>query len=188
VLIIGGGATGLATAVEASSRGYRTALCERHDFAKGTSSRSTKIIHGGVRYLKQGNVSLVRDSLRERGLLMQNAPHLVRRMSFVIPAEKLIDIPFYGFGLKVYDRLAGKLGLGNSRIMGASETLDCLPGIKPPKLYGGVLYFDAQFDDARLAINLAQTAAREGAALANYLEVKNVPQKSRQGFWCACAR
>jgi glycerol-3-phosphate dehydrogenase len=171
VLIIGGGATGLGTAVEAATRGYRTLLLERSDFAKGTSSRSTKLVHGGVRYLQQGNVSLVLEALRERGRLIQNAPHLVRHLPFVVPNYDWWEGPFYGVGLKIYDMMAGKLGLGPSRFLSRAETLRRIPTIEPDGLRGGIAYFDAQFDDARLAITLARTADDHGATLANYVEV-----------------
>ena len=171
VIIIGGGATGLGAAVEAASRGYRTALLEQHDFAKGTSSRSTKLVHGGVRYLRQGNVSLVIEALRERGLLMRNAPHLVRNRSFIVPSYEWWEGPFYGAGMKVYDALAGRLGIGKSRLLSREETLDLLPTLEPEHLRGGVIYHDGQFDDSRLAISLARTFASLGGAPANYMEV-----------------
>ena len=171
VIIIGGGATGLGCAVEAASRGYLTLLLEQHDFAKATSSRSTKLIHGGVRYLQQGNISLVIEALHERGLLMKNAPHLVHNLSFVVPSYEWWNGPFYGVGLKVYDLLAGKLGLGPSRILSREETLRRIPTLEPEGLRGGVIYYDGQFDDARLAINLAQTAAEQGATVLNYMKV-----------------
>lgn len=167
-LIVGGGATGLGAAVEAASRGWRVALIERGDFAQGTSSRSTKLVHGGVRYLKQGDVALVRDALRERGRLLRNAPHLVSDMAFVIPSYSRWNRFFYGTGLAVYDRLAGKLGMGASRRLGREETLRLLPTVKPEGLVGGVLYHDGRFDDARLAINLARTAVDHGAVVANH--------------------
>lgn len=168
VLIVGGGATGLGAAVEAAARGYRVALIERADFAQGTSSRSTKLVHGGVRYLKQGNVSLVREALRERGRLLRNAPHLTRNLAFVIPCYTRWGVPFYGIGLKLYDAMAGGLSLGPSRMLGREETLAMIPTVEPAGLAGGVLYHDGQFDDARLAINLAQTAAGMGAAVLNH--------------------
>jgi glycerol-3-phosphate dehydrogenase len=169
ILIIGGGATGLGTAVDAASRGHTVALIEQSDFAKGTSSRSTKLVHGGVRYLRQGNVSLVLDALRERGLLHQNAPHLVRNLSFIIPAYHRLDALVYGLGLKLYDRLAGSLSFGASQCLSPEETLQRLPTLNPSHLVGGVVYQDGQFDDARLAINLAQTATKFGAVVANYV-------------------
>ena len=170
VLIVGGGATGLGAAVDAASRGHSVALIERADFAKGTSSRSTKLVHGGVRYLKQGNISLVMEALRERGRLHKNAPHLVHSMPFVIPSYKWWEGPFYGIGMKVYDRLAGELGLEKSHWLSREETIQHIPTIEPEHLSGGVIYHDGQFDDARLAITLAQTAVEHGAAVVNYAE------------------
>lgn len=171
VLVVGGGATGLGAAVDAASRGYRTALVERADFGSGTSSRSTKLVHGGVRYLQQGNLSLVIEALRERGLLMKLAPHLVSNLRFVVPNYAWWEAPFYGVGLKVYDLLAGRYGFGPSRVLSAEETLEALPTIKTDGLRGGVQYYDGLFDDARLLANLAQTAAGQGAAVANYVRV-----------------
>ena len=171
VLVIGGGASGLGTAVDATARGYRTALLEQGDFAKGTSSRSTKLIHGGFRYLRQGDVSLVRESLRERGLLLRNAPHLVHAIPFVLPAYGVWQKFFYGAGLKIYDLLAGRLGLGKTRLLSREETLRHLPGLSPEGLTGGVQYFDGQFDDARLAICLAQTLHDLGGVAVNYCPV-----------------
>ena len=167
ICIVGGGATGLGAAVDAASRGHRVALVEQDDFAKGTSSRSTKLVHGGVRYLKRGNIPLVMDALHERGRLARNAPHLVHDMAFVIPTYKWWEGPFYGVGMKVYDGLAGKLGFGPSHILSKEETLERIPTIEPEGLTGGVIYHDGQFDDARLAIHLAMTAAEQGAKLAN---------------------
>jgi glycerol-3-phosphate dehydrogenase len=167
--IIGGGATGLGAAVDAASRGHRVLLVEQADFAKATSSRSTKLVHGGVRYLKQGNLSLVFEALRERGLLCRNAPHLVHDLAFVIPNYHWWEGPFYGIGMKVYDGLAGKLGLGPSRQLPTHEVIRLLPTIETEHLTGGVMYHDGQFDDARLAINLAQTAEEHGAVLINYM-------------------
>ena len=187
-IIIGGGATGLGTAVDASARGYRTLLLEQSDFAKGTSSRSTKLIHGGVRYLQQGNLKLVRESLRERGLLTRNAPHLVHHLAFIVPNYTWWEGPFYGAGLKIYDTLAGKLGLGPSKHLSRKETLAHLPTLEPKGLRGGTVYYDGQFDDARLAITLAQTAADLGGTLINYMQVtslvKNKPttKKGAEGF------
>ena len=166
--IIGGGATGLGIAVDAAARGWRVMLCERGDFASGTSSRSTKLVHGGVRYLRQGHVPLVLDALRERGRLAANAPHLVRELAFVIPTYAWWEGPFYGLGMKVYDGLAGRLGFGPSRHLSREETVALLPTVEREHLTGGVIYHDGQFDDARLALNLAQTAAAHGAALLNY--------------------
>jgi len=173
-VIIGGGATGLGTAVDAALRGYRVALVEQHDFAKATSSRSTKLLHGGVRYLKQGNIGLVRDAMRERGLVCNNAPHLSGTLGFVIPAYKWHERYFYGAGLKLYDRLAGKLSLGRSRLLSREETCERLPTIDHRGLRGGVLYYDGQFDDSRMAVNLAQTAVEHGAVVVNYVRATSL--------------
>lgn len=170
-VIIGGGATGIGCAVDAASRGFEVLLLEQSDFGKGTSSRSTKLVHGGVRYLAQGNVSLVRESLRERGILFRNAPHLVKKQTFVVPVFSYWDKFFYGAGLKTYNILSGKYGFGKSEILSIEETIKLLPNIKKEGLYGGILYFDGQFDDTRLLVNLAQTAAEQGAVLLNYARV-----------------
>jgi glycerol-3-phosphate dehydrogenase len=174
VIVVGGGATGLGTALESSSRGYSTLLLEQADFAKGTSSRSTKLAHGGVRYLQQGDVSLVVEALHERGLMMRNAPHLVRNQAFVIPTYDWWGGPFYTVGMKVYDVLAGKLGLGPSKSLSKEETLELIPTVESEGLKGGVIYYDGQFDDARLAINIAQTCADTGGTLINYMKVKGL--------------
>jgi glycerol-3-phosphate dehydrogenase len=168
IAVIGGGATGMGVAVDAAARGFEVVLVEAHDFAKGTSSRSTKLVHGGVRYLEQGNVSLVMSALKERGLLRQNAPHLVHDLAFVVPNYSWWEAPFYGIGLKLYDLLAGKYGFGASRLLSKEQTLEILPALEPEELRGGVVYYDGQFDDARLLIHLAMTAAERGATLANY--------------------
>jgi glycerol-3-phosphate dehydrogenase len=180
VLVIGGGATGLGAAVDAASRGYRTLLLEQHDFAKATSSRSTKLVHGGVRYLKQGNISLVRDSLRERALLLRNAPHLTRKQSFIVPAYGLFDRAFYGIGLKIYDALAGEFSLGPSNLISRREAVRELPTLVTAGLRGGVRYFDGQFDDARLAIALAQTLHDLGGVAANYVRVSRLLKQNGQ--------
>ena len=177
-IIVGGGATGLGVAIDAASRGYGTLLLEQSDFAKGTSSRSTKLVHGGVRYLRQGNVALVIDALKERGILLANAPHLVRNLSFVVPNYEWWEGPFYGIGLKMYDLLAGKQGFGRSRILSRDRTLQLLPTLDPVGLNGGVIYYDGQFDDARLAVNMAQTAAEQGAAVVNYARVTGLVKES----------
>jgi glycerol-3-phosphate dehydrogenase len=174
ICIIGGGATGLGIAVDAASRGCKTVLLEKYDFAKGTSSRSTKLVHGGVRYLQQGNIKLVMEALKERGLLKKNAPHLVKNQSFVIPNYKWWENPFYGIGLKVYDWMAGSLGLGPSEFLSKEETLKLAPNLDEDGLRGGVLYHDGQFDDARLAIHLAMTAADHGAIVLNYMGVEGL--------------
>lgn len=171
MVIIGGGATGLGTAVDAASRGYDVVLFEGCDFAKGTSSRSTKLVHGGVRYLQQGNVSLVTEALKERGLLLQNAPHLVDDVAFIVPSYEWWESPFYGIGLKVYDLLAGRYGFGKSETLSREEVIAEIPSINPDGLRGGTRYYDGQFDDARLAINLATTAFEQGATLLNYTRV-----------------
>lgn len=181
-IVIGGGATGLGVAVEAAARGYKTLLLEQHDFAKGTSSRSTKLIHGGVRYLQQGDISLVLEALRERGLLMRNAPHLVHNLSFIVPSYDWWNGPFYGMGLKLYDALAGKLGLGSSRLLSREETLEQIPTVEPEGLRGGVMYHDGQFDDARLAITLAMTLHDLGGTGVNYMRV--VGLMKAKGFVC----
>lgn len=168
MVIIGGGAVGMGVAVDAASRGYEALLVEQHDFGKGTSSRSTKLVHGGVRYLEQGAISLVMEALKERGLLRQNAPHLVRDLAFIVPNYEWWEAPFYGVGLKVYDMLAGRYGFGTSQILSKEETLARLPTIKTEGLRGGVVYYDGQFDDARLLINLAATAVEQGAVIVNY--------------------
>jgi glycerol-3-phosphate dehydrogenase len=174
VIIIGGGATGLGVAVDAATRGLKTLLLEARDFAHGTSSRSTKLVHGGVRYLEQGDVPLVLEALRERGRLHQNAPHLVRHQSFIVPRYQWWEGPFFGLGLKVYDALAGRLNLARSRMVSREETLARIPNIETEKLLGGVEYFDGQFDDARLAVALMRTASAHGAALLNYAPVQKL--------------
>ncbi|HMG66832.1 MAG TPA: glycerol-3-phosphate dehydrogenase/oxidase [Chitinophagaceae bacterium] len=171
ICIIGGGATGLGIAVDAASRGLKTLLVEKSDFAKGTSSRSTKLVHGGVRYLQQGNIKLVMEALKERGILLNNAPHLVKNQAFIVPNYKWWEGAFYGIGLKVYDWMAGSLGFGPSQFLSKEETLALAPTLDPENLRGGVLYHDGQFDDARLAIHLAMTAADQGAVLINYMSV-----------------
>ncbi|HWT67124.1 MAG TPA: glycerol-3-phosphate dehydrogenase/oxidase [Terracidiphilus sp.] len=176
IAIVGGGATGMGVAVDAAARGYKTILLEAHDFGKGTSSRSTKLVHGGVRYLEQGNVSLVMSALKERGLMRQNAPHLVHDLAFVVPNYSWWEAPFYGIGLKLYDMLAGKYGFGASKLLSKEETLELLPTLEPEELRGGVIYYDGQFDDARLLIHLAMTAADHGAALLNYCPVTGMLQ------------
>ncbi|HXV77301.1 MAG TPA: glycerol-3-phosphate dehydrogenase/oxidase [Candidatus Polarisedimenticolaceae bacterium] len=173
-IIVGGGATGLGALVDAASRGYRAVLLEQHDFAKATSSRSTKLIHGGVRYLKEGNVSLVLEALRERGFLYRNAPHLVRNMAFVIPVYSWWEGPFYGIGMKVYDRLAGRLGFNPSHTLTREETIERIPTVETDGLLRGVVYHDGQFDDARLAIELARTAAELGGCPLNYMRVERL--------------
>ncbi len=171
VLVVGGGATGLGVAVDAASRGYRTLLLEQADFASATSSRSTKLVHGGVRYLEQGDLRLVMEALHERGLLHANAPHVARNLPFIVPRYRWWEGPFYGIGLKTYDLLAGRLNLAPSRILSRAETMERIPNVEPHELLGGVMYYDGQFDDARMAVTLAQTAADHGATLLNYVQV-----------------
>jgi glycerol-3-phosphate dehydrogenase len=181
IAVIGGGATGVGIAVDAASRGYSTVLLEQSDFGKGTSSRSTKLVHGGVRYLQQGNISLVMEALKERGLLLRNAPHLVHDLPFIVPNYAWWEAPFYGIGMKVYDLLAGKYGFGRSQVLSREETLAHIPTLSQDGLRGGVLYHDGQFDDARLLIDLASTAAEHGACLLNYAQVVAL-EKAGDGF------
>lgn len=180
ICIIGGGATGLGAAVDAASRGFKTVLFEKYDFGKGTSSRSTKLVHGGVRYLQQGNIKLVMEALKERGLLLHNAPHLVHNQKFVVPNYKWWEKPFYGIGLKIYDWMAGSLGLGPSELLSKEEILALVPTLEPEDLMGGVVYHDGQFDDARLAIDLAKTAAYYNAVLLNYAAVNGLLKKDNK--------
>jgi glycerol-3-phosphate dehydrogenase len=172
IVVVGGGATGAGVAIDAAARGYDVLLLEQSDFGKGTSSRSTKLVHGGVRYLEQGNLSLVMEALKERGLLLRNAPHLVRNLGFVVPRYDWWEAPFYGIGLKVYDLLAGKYGFGASQILSLEETIEYIPTVELEGLRGGVLYYDGQFDDARLLIDMVATAFEQGATLLNYAAVE----------------
>src|SRR5689334_9321891 len=181
LIVVGGGATGVGVAIDAATRGYEVLLLEQSDFGKGTSSRSTKLVHGGVRYLEQGNISLVMEALKERGILRRNAPHLVTDLAFVVPNYDWWEAPFYGLGLKIYNLLSGKYGFGSSQILSREETLKRLPTIKTEGLRGGVVYYDGQFDDSRLLINLAETAADQGATLLNYTEVVGFT-KGEDGF------
>jgi glycerol-3-phosphate dehydrogenase len=180
IIIIGGGATGLGTAVDAATRGYKTLLVEQHDFAKATSSRSTKLVHGGVRYLAQGNIKLVKEALKERGLLLKNAPHVTTALSFVLPCYSLWQKIYYGIGLKLYDLMAGKYGLGTTSIISSKNTLSSLPTINTKKLTGAIVYTDGQFDDARLAVNLAQTAVENGATVLNYCKLLRLEKESKK--------
>jgi glycerol-3-phosphate dehydrogenase len=179
--VIGGGATGVGIAVDAASRGYSVCLVEQSDFGKGTSSRSTKLVHGGVRYLQQGNVALVMEALKERGILRQNAPHLVHDLAFVVPNYIWWEAPFYGIGMKVYDLLAFRYGFGKSRHLDKEEVLARIPNLERNGLRGGVMYYDGQFDDSRLLINLAQTAEGQGAVLLNYAPVVGLTHDA-EGF------
>ncbi|MGA2749714.1 MAG: FAD-dependent oxidoreductase [Verrucomicrobiota bacterium] len=181
IAVVGGGATGVGIALDAAARGYSVVLVEQSDFGKGTSSRSTKLVHGGVRYLQQGNVPLVMEALKERGILLRNAPHLVRDLPFVVPNYQWWEAPFYGVGLKVYDMLAGKYGFGRSVLLSSDEVLERIPTLQREGLRGGVLYHDGQFDDSRLLINLAQTAAEQGACLLNYARATRL-RKDAEGM------
>ncbi|MDM1294337.1 glycerol-3-phosphate dehydrogenase/oxidase [Sphingobacterium sp. N143] len=180
VIVIGGGASGLGVALDALSRGFKTILLEQVDFAKGTSSKATKLVHGGVRYLAQGDISLVKEALHERGLLQQNAPHLVKNQSFIIPNYNWFDGPFYTIGMKIYDFLAGKLSLGKSTHIDKDETLKRISTIKSKGLHGGVVYQDGQFDDSRLAINVAQTCIQMGGVALNYIRVTSLTKDNNE--------
>jgi glycerol-3-phosphate dehydrogenase len=180
ILVIGGGATGLGIAVDAVTRGYTVALVEKDDFSKGSSSRSTKLVHGGVRYLAQGNIKLVREALRERGILLKNAPHLTRRQPFIVPVYSWWDKFYYGIGLGMYDLLAGNLQIGSVRMLNRKEVLKQMPLIRDKGLKGGIEYYDGQFDDSRLAINLAQTADHYGGCLVNYMEVEELLMENKR--------
>lgn len=181
MLIVGGGASGVGVAVDAAARGLEVLLVEQHDFGKGTSSRSTKLVHGGVRYLRQGNIPLVMEALRERGILRRNAPHLVHDLPFVVPNYDWWEAPFYGIGMKVYDGLAGKYGFGKSKILSREDTIERLPTIEQEGLRGGVVYHDGQFDDTRLLIHLLRTAVEQGGTVANYIRVTGL-LKGSDGF------
>ncbi|MGA7295020.1 MAG: glycerol-3-phosphate dehydrogenase/oxidase [Terriglobales bacterium] len=188
MIVVGGGATGVGVAIDAASRGYDVLLLEQSDFGKGTSSRSTKLAHGGVRYLEQGNIGLVMEALKERGLLLQNAPHLVHDLAFIVPNYDWWEAPFYGLGLKLYQLLAGKYGFGTSRILSREETLKHLPTLKTEGLRGGAVYYDGQFDDARLLIHMVATAFEQGATLLNYVEVTGLTKDAQGLVDGVCAR
>ncbi|MBW2527105.1 MAG: glycerol-3-phosphate dehydrogenase/oxidase [Deltaproteobacteria bacterium] len=181
MVFVGGGATGVAGALDAAARGYDVLLVDQSDFGKATSSRSTKLVHGGVRYLQQGNLPLVMEALQERGIMRQNAPHLVHDLGFIVPNYTWWEAPFYGIGMKVYDMLAGRYGFGRSRVLSIDETVARIPTIALEGLRGGVAYYDGQFDDARMLINMVQTAAEQGATLVNYAKVVALT-KSSEGF------
>jgi glycerol-3-phosphate dehydrogenase len=183
IIIIGGGATGVGACLDAASRGHSVLLLEGSDFGKGTSSRSTKLVHGGVRYLQKGDIPLVMDALKERGIMRRNAPHLVSDLAFVVPNYTWWEAPFYGIGMKVYDALAGRYGFGKSRLLSSEETVERIPTIATEGLRGGVQYYDGQFDDARMLINMAQTAAEQGGHLLNYCRVEALLQ-DEDGFTC----
>jgi len=180
ILIIGGGATGLGAALDAAARGYATALIEAEDFAKATSSRSTKLVHGGVRYLQAGEIGLVREALTERNRLTANAPHLVRDLPFILPIYRGVDIPYYWFGLKLYDRLAGRSTLASSHLCSPQEAVGCVPGLQRDGLRAAMRYHDGQFDDARLAVTLARTAVDKGAVIVNYTRAMRLLYENRR--------
>jgi len=184
VIVIGGGASGLGAALDAATRGFRTLLLESHDFAKGTSSRSTKLVHGGVRYLAQGNIGLIREALYERGLLAKNAAHLFINQSFIVPNYRWWEGPYYRLGFSIYDALAGKLGLGRSRYLSVEKTLSRLPTVNQAGLKGAVVYQDGQFDDARLAISLAQTITEQGGVVLNHMRVVDFIRDESTGRLC----
>ena len=186
VAIIGGGATGLGVALDAAARGFSVVLLESHDFAQGTSSRATKLVHGGVRYLAQGNIALVREALHERTTLLHNAPHLAQPLPFVMPSYQFWEAPFYGAGLMMYDALAGKAGLGSTKFLSRQETVACLPTVRAEGLKGGVKYWDGQFDDARLALALARTAAARGALVVNYCAATRLRHKDGKVVGLGC--
>ncbi len=185
ILIIGGGATGLGTALDAASRGYKTLLVEKDDFGKGTSSKATKLVHGGVRYLAQGNIKLVMEALKERGRLLRNAPHLTNRLSFVLPVYSVWDYFYYGIGLLLYDLLSANWSLGATRVLSKRGALKALPGLSAKGLVGGVRFYDGQFDDTRLAVELAKTATIHGATILNYCSVHAFEKSGEQivGAW-----
>ena len=174
IIVIGGGATGLGVAVDAASRGYRTLLLEQADFAKGTSSRSTKLVHGGVRYLEQGNVKLVLEALHERGIFLKNASHLARKQAFIIPVYSFWEKVKYYAGLKLYDWMAGQQRIGRSTLLSKKKVVRQMPGVRQDHLQGGILYYDGQFDDARMAVSLAQTCQDHGGTTLNYFTVNKL--------------
>ncbi len=187
--VIGGGAVGLGVALDAAARGFSVVLLESHDFASGTSSRATKLAHGGVRYLAQGDIPLVREALHERGAMLANAPHLAQRIPFVMPGYHWWERGFYGVGLKAYDALAGRQGLGGTEWLSSRRALELLPGVQPRNLWGGVRYWDGQFDDARLALALARTAAARGALVVNHCAASGLLHERGQvrGLQWRCA-
>lgn len=180
LVIIGGGATGVGSALDAVARGYKTLLIEGNDFANGTSSRSTKLVHGGVRYLQQGNIKLVREALRERGNLLKNAPHLISVQPFIIPVFSIWEKIFYGVGLKIYDLLSGKLSIGKTSILSARQTIQKIPSLNTNKLMGGILYYDGQFDDSQLVTEIVATAINKGATLLNYFKATGFIKKNEK--------
>jgi glycerol-3-phosphate dehydrogenase len=179
IIVIGGGATGLGVALDATTRGFKTLLLEQSDFAKGTSSRSTKLIHGGVRYLAQGDILLVHEALKERGIILKNSPHLSRNQEFIVPVYNWTDLFLYGLGLKFYDFLAGRLSLGRSKVIGRKKVLEILPLLNQQGLKGGVVYHDGQFDDARMAVSMAHVCVENGATVLNYCKVTRIMKDGR---------
>ncbi len=179
IIVIGGGATGLGIALDGATRGFKTLLLEQSDFAKGTSSRSTKLVHGGVRYMAQGDLFLVMEALHERGLMIKNAPHLTSNQEFVVPVYNLFDVVKYTVGLKFYDLLAGRLSLGKSHFLNCANTLARLPQLKPEGLKGGIVYHDGQFDDSRMTIALAQVCVDSGGTVLNYVKVTGLPKNEK---------
>jgi glycerol-3-phosphate dehydrogenase len=171
IAIVGGGATGLGVALDAAARGFSVVLLESDDFAKGTSSRATKLVHGGVRYLAQGELGLVHEALHERAAMLANAPHVAQRLAFIVPGYRIWEPAYYGVGLKAYDALAGRRGLGDTEWLSATRTAHLLPGVHKQGLTGGVKYWDGQFDDARMAVLLARSAAVRGALVLNHVSV-----------------
>jgi glycerol-3-phosphate dehydrogenase len=186
IAVVGGGATGLGVALDAAARGLSVVLVDSHDFAKGTSSRSTKLVHGGVRYLAQGNISLVREALQERTLMLDNAPYVAQPLPFIMPTYRWWEAPFYGAGLKMYDALAGRAGLGSTELLSRAEALKQLPNLRPGELKGGVKYWDGQFNDARYAMALARTAAHHGALLVNYCQAKELTYDTQKLVGVVC--
>src|SRR5699024_3511699 len=179
IVVIGGGATGRGGAVDAAARGYKTLLVEQAEFAKGTSSRSTKLVHGGVRYLEQGNISLVKEALKERGLFLKNAPHLAREQAFIIPVYNLWERLKYTIGLKLYEWLSGSLRIGKVAFLSKEKVMKQMPGISSNELKGGVLYYDGQFDDARMAVSLAATCEDFGGVVINYMKVESIGRNEK---------
>ena len=179
LIVIGGGATGLGIAHDSASRGYKTLLLEQSDFAKATSSRSTKLVHGGVRYMAQGDLLLVMEALHERGILLKNAPHLTFNQEFVIPVYTWWDVFKFTAGLKFYDLLSGRLSMGKSYFISRNKTIVRLPLLKSDGLKGGVVYHDGQFDDSRLAFALAQSSADKGAIVLNYFQVTGLLKNNK---------
>ncbi|MBK8518160.1 MAG: glycerol-3-phosphate dehydrogenase/oxidase [Saprospiraceae bacterium] len=173
IVVIGGGATGLGSALDAASRGYKVLCVEKTDFSKGTSSRSTKLIHGGVRYLEQGNFSMVKHALQERWVLLNNASEATKKLSFVLPVYSWWQFFYYGLGLMLYDFLSGKFSIGKTRLMNKESVLKKIPDLHTDSLKGGIRYFDGQFDDSQICIALARTAISQGATVVNHMAAES---------------